>query len=208
MRTEIDRRRSREDFAGAPLLTTRRLLLRELRQADAPYLVDIDRDPDVTRWLLDERVRNLLQAWKLVADMNALYRRRPGLGLWLAIPHEEKHPVGYFSLMPVTDSEDVELGVRLYRASWGKHYALEAGRALCDHAFERLSLDRLVAFCHPDNRVVPLLLRRLGFDRTEQTTHFGRSAQRLAMTAAKWQATRPRPTPGQSPPGRGLRIVR
>jgi RimJ/RimL family protein N-acetyltransferase len=114
----------------------------------------------------------------LIDWLGRFHLRHPGLGIWHASDSAGQF-LGQFSLMPVGSSGDVELGARLLPRAWGRGYALEGGRALCAHAFDVLGLDRLVGLCHTENRSVPPVLRRLGFDGPQPCEHFGRPALRF-----------------------------
>jgi RimJ/RimL family protein N-acetyltransferase len=58
---------------------------------------------------------------------------------------------------------EVELYYKFGSAFWGCGYAYEAGRALIDHAFNRMRLLRLVTVTQPENDRSLRLLERLGF---------------------------------------------
>lgn len=199
---EIPATRSR---LGAEVFRTRRLIMRQLVNADLSDLRRLDSDPRVTELLLDRPVRNLRDAWALVGYANTIYRAAPGLGIWHTRDRQNNF-IGHFSLMkvdlthdaenhlksfrPPEPTRDVEIGVKLLPSAWGRAYAIEGGRALCDYAFGSLGLTHLVGLCHPENRVVPILLKRLGFVEHGVTVHFGKPAVRLRLGAGKWESRR------------------
>ncbi|MFK8014900.1 MAG: GNAT family N-acetyltransferase [Gammaproteobacteria bacterium] len=169
-------------------LQSRRMQWREFDFGDAQSLIDLDADPRVREYLIDDPVDSPTKALLLIQHLQSLYADGRGLGIWRAADDEDAF-LGYFSLMPVNECLDqVEIGVRLRPEAWGKFYALEGGRALCDYAFDTLNLRRLVGYCDPGNRVIGILLRRLGFRDTGLTTHFERHAQsfeRLAPSSSE-----------------------
>lgn len=142
-----------------PVIVSRRLTLRRFDLGDAALLVELDADERVRRYIIDDPVETLAQALTLIDYLQDVYDK--GLGIWHASDDTGAF-IGHFSLMPI-DESDVAIGVRLHPDAWGKFYALEGGRALCRYAFESLSLERIVGYCNPENRVVDLLLRRLKF---------------------------------------------
>ncbi|MFK7888039.1 MAG: GNAT family N-acetyltransferase [Gammaproteobacteria bacterium] len=154
-------------------LRGRRLVLRRFEYADAQDLLSLDDNDRVRRYLIDDPVDTPTQALLLVDHLLTLYADGRGLGIWHA-SDEHQQFLGHFSLMPVSDTDDVEIGVRLGPQAWGKHYALEGGRLLCQYGFEQLQLPRIVGFCDPENRVVDVLLRRLRFDALGLQTIKGR----------------------------------
>lgn len=174
-----------QDFPGTEFLRTRRLVLRELRVADAPQLRRLNADERVSRWLLEQSPTHLVDLAKTIFEANRVYRHRPGLGVWHARTHENTF-VGLFSLMPIADSDDIEIGARLFPNAQGRLYSVEGSAALCDCAFDILTLPRLIGFCHPQNHAVPAILRRLRFNDDGLTEHFGKPARRFVLDRANW----------------------
>jgi len=58
---------------------------------------------------------------------------------------------------------DLELGYRLHKNYWNKGYATEVSKAVCDWAFDRFPIDRIVAFTNPDNIGSQRVLEKVGF---------------------------------------------
>ncbi|HEY0179233.1 MAG TPA: GNAT family N-acetyltransferase [Dokdonella sp.] len=174
------------DFRGAEFLRTRRLVLRELRLADVGALIALNAQPEVSRWLVEPCPTDYFGVAKIVVRANENYLLRPGLGVWHA---SDAHGcfVGVFSLVPIDGGDEVEIGTRLLPAAWGRLYPVEGGRALCAHAFERIGLSHLVGLCHPHNRAVPAILRRLGFRADGETRHFGNVALRYVLRREDWR---------------------
>jgi RimJ/RimL family protein N-acetyltransferase len=177
--------RWKTDFPGTELLRSARLRLRGLKFGDIPALTRLNADVDVQRHLLDASPTRFFELAALVSLTNQIYAAHPGLGIWHAADANDAF-VGTFSLMPVEASDAVEIGVRLVPEAWGQWYALEGGRLLCRHAFARLGLASLVGFYAPANRVVALILRRLGFQPDGEIEHFGKPAMRYRLSAQRW----------------------
>jgi len=125
-------------------LETDRLILRRLTDEDVELLVDLDSDPEVTRFItggVSEFTDEMLHYWLTE------YERWPGYGTWGVIEKESQDFVGWFHLRPEDDREDEpELGYRFKRAAWGKGYATEGSRALVDKAFSELGASRVFAY--------------------------------------------------------------
>ncbi len=163
------RRAADRDFPGAVLLRTRRLVLRGLRLRDAEDVSSLHAEPRVCEHLLEKVPVSFLETIAFIAAANRLYADAPGIGVWHASAAEGF--VGLFSLLPVAGSErDIELGVRLMPAAFGRMYSLEGARALREHAFGHLGLARLRGGCHPRNAAASLIFRRLGFSETGEAS--------------------------------------
>lgn len=174
-----------DDFPGEVLLHTRRLTLRGLRYSDINIVCELNASADTTKWLLEPAPSKLAPISNMIARVNALYKTRPGIGIWYAHDRERRF-VGLFSLMPVDGSDDLEIGARLHPSTWGRMYSVEGSRAVCAHAFATLRLPRVIGFCDPANASVPAIFRRLGFQRDGETTHFDKLALRYVLSRDAW----------------------
>jgi len=179
-----------EDYPGAVLLRTRRLVLRGLRFGDIRAIQVLNSDADVSRWLLEPCPVRFFDVAAMIAQANHTYQERPGLGIWHA-NDEAGHFVGLYSLMPVKGTDEIEIGARLNPEYWGRLYSIEGTRALCAHAFETLRLSRLVGFCDASNTAVPVIFRRLGFRAIGEVRHFDKPARKFALAGAHWKPATP-----------------
>ncbi|TDK28945.1 GNAT family N-acetyltransferase [Luteimonas terrae] len=179
------------DYPTAEHLRGRRIQLHGFAFRHVIDLLQLGREERVTRMLLDDPIATLDDAMGLVVWANKLYRERPGLGLWHTRDRAGRF-IGLFSLTPSGDAGDIAIGVRLLPSAWGRGYAIEGGAALCAHAFDTLQLPALIAQCAPDNRSVPPLLLRLGFEETAKGAQFGNPARRFRLARENWQGLRPR----------------
>lgn len=137
-------------------LTTPRLLIRPLVEADLPALVAYRNDPDVARY----------QGWPLPSTLE----QEQGLvsGNDLGAEGWVQHGIYALSGELLGDlglnrhGLQAELGVTLARHAWGQGYAYEALNALLSHVFHDLKLHRVHASIDPRNEGVARLLTRLG----------------------------------------------
>lgn len=172
-------------------LQTRRMRLVDLDYGQALDLLRLGLDTRVAAHILDAPLNTLREIVGLVEHSHRIALERPGLGFWYATDARGQF-IGIFSLVPSTEVGEIEIGTRLLPRAWGRGYALEGGAALCTHAFERLGLPGLIGLCTPDNRSVPPLLQRLGFEPDGQTVQFGRAALRFALPAVAYRGIRRR----------------
>jgi len=179
------------DYPTEEQLRSRRLRLHGFAFRHVIDLLQLGREERVTRMLLDDPIATLDDAMGLVVWANKLYRERPGLGLWHTRDRAGRF-IGLFSLTPSGDAGDIAIGVRLLPSAWGRGYAIEGGAALCTHALGTLQLPALIAQCAPQNRSVPPLLLRLGFDEIASGEQFGNPARRFRLVREEWQGLRPR----------------
>jgi RimJ/RimL family protein N-acetyltransferase len=130
-------------------LETSRLTLRRFTLADEDNLVELDSDPQVTRFIggggptSREEVRN-----RILPIVFGYYERFEGFGYWAAEERSTGDFLGWFHFRPRGDEPfdgEIELGYRLRRSAWGKGYATEGSRALIHKGFTELAVERVVA---------------------------------------------------------------
>lgn len=150
-------------FAGPPLRTDR-LVLRPLCEADVPALFAIHADPLAMRYWSSPLWQDDRRGYDMVArDLD------PALTDHLRLAIELSHAgtlVGTCTLFDINlQCRRAELGYMLSSTVWGQGLMQEALRALLDHAFGALALNRIEADTDPRNERSMRLLERLGFVR-------------------------------------------
>jgi [ribosomal protein S5]-alanine N-acetyltransferase len=132
-------------------LETDRLLLRPLCPDDLDSLAAIQADPEVMRYF-PSGSRSIEQT-RIDLERCILIQAEYGFSLWATIERESGLLIGRSGLLPQTlqDRREVELAYMIARSHWGRGLATEAARAILDHGFRTLGLDRLVSIIHRDN---------------------------------------------------------
>jgi RimJ/RimL family protein N-acetyltransferase len=135
-------------------LETERLILRQFTPDDVDNLFELDRDPEVMRYLTggpntprDEIEREYIPAYL------SYYERFAGYGFWAAVEKATGDFLGWFHFRPGPDDplDQPELGYRLRKSAWGKGYATEGSRALIAKGFSELGVQRVIASTYQDN---------------------------------------------------------
>jgi RimJ/RimL family protein N-acetyltransferase len=176
------------EWAGTPILTTERLLLRTFRRDDLPAYAALNADPEVARYLggpLSRADSDDIAAWAQECHATdgigllAVERRSDGAFLGMCgLHHQESVP------------NEVEIGWRLAHAYWGHGYATEAATAWLDHAFGPLGLERVISITDPPNLRSLAVMHRLGmvFEREAEVEDSGVVFQAViyAITALQW----------------------
>lgn len=147
------------------VLTTERLALRPVVPEDAPEVQSLADDPDVAANTLTVPHPYHLQD---AEDWIRSHREEQGRGeaLVRAITLRESGAmVGAIGLHIDGKNRVAELGYWLGEGHRGKGYATEAGRAMLDHAFRVLELERVYASHFPGNPASGRVLEKLGMRR-------------------------------------------
>lgn len=185
------------------LLETARLRLRYFVADDLDRLVELDSDPEVTRYTSygeptarERYEREILPRWF------AFYETTPLLGYWAAESRDSGEFLGWFHLRPDRfDAGEQELGYRFKRPAWGRGYATEGGRALIAHGFGPVDAAKISARTLARNLGSRRVMEKCGlaYERDfvwPEDVLAGRSEEERAgvkysLTRQRWQALRP-----------------
>ena len=151
--------------AAFPVISTERLVLREIVDDDASNIFAIHSDRASMRWWGDDPPTDIAQTKKLIAAW-AGWRATPNPGVRWGLEAVNGGLIGTCGLFKWNDkwrscSTSYELG-----SEWtGMGFMIEAMNAIIDWGWEHMSLNRVEALVHPDNAPSQELLARLGFER-------------------------------------------
>lgn len=132
-------------------LTTDRLVIRSLQVEDAEKLADLWSDADVTQYMGGSRNRAEVLR-NVLADAEES-DRDPADTLWPVLEMVNGRLVGHCGILKkeVDGKTERELVYVFAKDTWGKGYATEAARALCQYAFNQLQLKSLITLIDPEN---------------------------------------------------------
>ncbi|HAJ38232.1 MAG TPA: GNAT family N-acetyltransferase [Chloroflexi bacterium] len=146
-------------------LTTLRLYVRPMTEADVPALYAIFSDPEVMRYWSYPALTDLAQAQEMLQQIQASYHAGNSVRLGIE-RRSDGLLLGTCALFSFHEaSRRAEIGYALGRSYWGAGYMHEALSALIDYAFTTLDLHRLEADIDPRNTGSARTLERLGFQK-------------------------------------------
>lgn len=144
-------------------LQSQRLKLRPVAERDLQDLLEINGDPEVTRFLPYATWQSLDDGAGWLKRMDALAATGTGQQLVLVRKTDSK-VVGTLLLFRFDEpSGRVELGFVLGRHWWRQGLMAEAVESVCAHVFSAMSLRRVEAEVNPANAASNQLLKRAGF---------------------------------------------
>ena len=146
-----------------PELATQRLRLRALRPDDAPALLDVLSDPEVTRYHNMPTLTTRAEAEAAIERLGRRYVARDAIR-WAMELLEGEDMIGTVGLLRFDfEHRHAEVGYEIKRTFWGRGLTPEALTAVIHYAFAVLGLHRLEAGVLPGNVPSIRVLEKVGF---------------------------------------------
>lgn len=145
------------------VVSTPRLLLRQLTLGDAPFYLELLNGPSWLAQIGDRKVRTLRDAEKHIRSHILTPYAAHGFGMTLVQRRSDAAPLGLCGLVRRDTLPAPDLGFALLAPYQGQGYAHEAAQAVLWHAFGPLRLPQVLAITAPTNRRSAQLLLRLDF---------------------------------------------
>lgn len=143
------------------LLTTERLYLKEFTIDDAQLLIDLNSDPEVTRYTGDGPVKDITEAKRILTDI-IFPQYKNKIGRWAVYLNTTDEFIGWCGVKYVEDEKEYDLGYRFFKQHWGKGYASEAASAVMDYAINTLQLKEIIGRAAIDNKASIAVLKKMG----------------------------------------------
>lgn len=150
------------------VLETERLTLREAKLDDAEFVLELLNEPSYIRFVADRGLRTVEDAAGYITEKFLPSYEQHGFGFYIVDLKVDGTSIGICGLAKREMMEHVDIGYSFLQRYWGQGYALEAARAMMNHARDVLGLQRVVAFTAIDNEASAKLLEKLGL-RYEKT---------------------------------------
>nr|WP_281368203.1 GNAT family N-acetyltransferase [Simiduia aestuariiviva] len=136
---------------------------------DAELLFELDQDPEVMKYINGGSPTSRQDIDNVMIPRMMRYRNpEKGWGIWKVLLSEDQQfigwilvrPMGFFSETP--DWENLELGWRFKRETWGKGYATEAAAAIAAAFSTKADVATLSAIAVPENTASIAVMEKLG----------------------------------------------
>ena len=142
------------------LLTTERLILRELNVDDAPHFFRLNSDADVMRYTGDDPLSSEEEAVRMLRNYD--HYRKYGVGRWAVVSKNDSRFLGYCGFKYSADVDEYDIGFRFFKEEWMKGYATESAKACLVHAFEKLQLNMIEGRAMKVNKASIKVLTKIG----------------------------------------------
>lgn len=146
-----------------PILTTKRLTLRQLTIDDQQNIFDLRSDPEINKYLDRKPSQTIEDAINFINRVNDNIKNYHSF-YWVITLTKTNTFVGTICLFDfVIESNSCEIGYELMRNFQGKGIMKEATEKVIDYAFKTLHFKKIVAHTHKDNQYSTKLLTRFNF---------------------------------------------
>jgi RimJ/RimL family protein N-acetyltransferase len=158
------------------LLRTDRLVLRDITEADAEPLFDIDSDPEVMKYIGPRPASEAAPYRQRIRDVYIPFQAHPWHGVRMVLDRISGEILGWIFIRPATaarnarelgwtrDGEE-EIGFRFQRSAWGRGIATEAATSLIEIALADPATTAVVACALATNARSLRVLEKLGLER-------------------------------------------
>ena len=151
------------DFSTFPILTTPRLVLREITPGDAADLFSFRGDPEVQKYDSEPPLQEIGQARAEIEKIRGMFVSKKAI-IWGITLKQENHVVGDLGFYFWGGAYyKTDLGYTVARPYWRRGIATEAVGALIRFGFETLHLHRINVDTRMDNIASLRLMQKLGF---------------------------------------------
>ncbi|MCL1048185.1 GNAT family N-acetyltransferase [Shewanella abyssi] len=145
------------------LITTERLILREVTSTDAEFIMALYNEPSFIEGIGDKQVYTVEQAIEYIANTFTKSYHDNGYGMFLVVLREVGTPIGICGLIRRDYRDDFELGYGVSKMFRSKGYAGEAATAVLEYGKQQLNAKEFIAVTSMSNQASIKTLERLGF---------------------------------------------
>jgi [ribosomal protein S5]-alanine N-acetyltransferase len=152
-------------FTPFPVLTTERLLLQQITEADADALFALRSDPSTMQYIPRPLLKSMPDVLKLIASFDHGIHQNERI-TWGIYSKTDKAAtligtIGYVNIAP--EHFRAEVGYLLHPGQRGKGIMTEALKAVVDYGYNMMKFHSIEAIVNPENKESMLLLERNAF---------------------------------------------
>lgn len=161
------------------------VILRLVRIQDAEPFFEMDRDPEVMRFLPVD-VPDTLDGYRasLAGELESGGYRAHS---YTVLEKESMDVAGWVLLRPEEGADHLELGFRLLRRFWGRGLATAASRVALDIAFEKLGAQAVAGHAAAENRASVRVMEKLGMAYWKDGTWRGLPQKSYILWEKNWR---------------------
>lgn len=144
------------------VLETERLVLREITEDDAEFVLDLVNQPSFLKYIGDRGVRDMEQSREFIRSRYIKSYRDNGYGLYAVELKADNAPIGMCGFVRRDSLPGPDIGFAFLPQHEGKGYGTESASAMMDHGRDVLGFTRVLAITSRDNYASGRLLEKIG----------------------------------------------
>ena len=171
-----NQKRVSEKFMKVP--DSERLSYQLMNDNDAELLFQLDQDVEVMRYINGGKITSMQEVKEVyLPRLNSYTNQDKGWGMWKVTVIETGQFIGWVLVRPVDFFSDkpqydnIELGWRFSRDSWGKGMATEAAKSVKNALIENGDARKLSAFAVEQNLGSINIMKKLGMNYVKTELH-------------------------------------
>lgn len=170
------------------LFSTERIRFREMEPDDWDWFHRLNNDPEVMKFTGEDpfdteaETRAFLERY----DQYKLY----GLGRWTMVRKSDLEVLGWCGLKYMPETQEVDLGYRLFQQFWNRGYATEASLGSLRYGFEVLGLPEIIGRVLKENVASSRVMEKIGMEFSGEGLCEGEESFRYSMKKEEWMGRR------------------
>jgi len=154
------------------ILETPRLILRPLELSDAEALFELNKNPEVHKYLWQTPEKEIEESIKVIEYVQKQYKEN-NIGRFATVLKETDEFIGWTGIKFVNDHVEngntnfFDYGYRLAEPFWNKGYATEATQFWLDYGFNVMNIEKMHAYTHAQNGASNHILEKAGMSLME-----------------------------------------
>jgi len=140
------------NFTPCPSITTERLLIRQITQADAPNLFALRTDERVMQYVNRPRPQSVEHIKNLITQMNQMIAENISINWGIFLQTAPQNLLGMISFHRIEKEHyRAEIGYILHPNYWGQGIVSEGIKGLLAFGFNEMGLNSIEAHIRPEN---------------------------------------------------------
>jgi [ribosomal protein S5]-alanine N-acetyltransferase len=174
-------------FTPFPMLTTERLMLRQLSANDQQNIFALRSNVEIIRYLDRPIARSIEDAMNFINKINENIKNDHSV-YWVITLTKTRTFVGTICLFDFSNGKSsCEIGYELMTEFQGRGIMKEAAEEVINYAFATLQFQKIVAFTHGDNQRSNKLLSKLNFIKSIKGDSENGDFDIYNLTYSHWQ---------------------
>src|SRR5262245_20894951 len=144
------------------IFETERLLVRHYDyEIDSDNFFSLNGDDEIMRYIRSAKTRSDCDAF--LKQVIETYKINPLIGRWAVDEKASGKFVGSFAIIPIENTNDIQLGYALLKVNWGKGFASELTKKALEYYFSNTNEDHIYAIAEKANIASHKVLFKNGF---------------------------------------------